>query len=542
MNKKLYLILLAGFLLYFVVSSHYISPDGTQYVSLGYNLWHQGVYVSNGSQFPDIIQPPLYPALSGFFTLFFNAELAGKAASLLFGLLLIMAVYRFAVYLKLPSAVVLGSAWITALHPALVAVSAQAVTESLYLLLLFWGIVYGWKVFRQPGNTKAAILGFIWLLAFLTRPEGLFFFTAHLFLGLVLVFRKKLRWLHVAGFVLPFLAGSLVYGMVVSAEVGHATLSPKLSYIRVQARMARFFHAHPKSTNLALTKNVREEMFKFSLSKDKTGLMVDELFFHPEQASQLADTKRGAKQWHMARIVRVLAEHLLANIRLTLSKLFHGMTFPLGYLLLLLIGLLLWRNERRGLLIYFAIMALPVFSFLISHVEERFLYGLVLLTVLPAGKGLAWISTAPFVKKITGADSGLQSVRGAALPLALLFVFSLPSYGRLAQKMQEKDYYYQAGQRLKTEIPGTVKIAASKPQAVFFAGKIFTVYPFASLGDLLVYLKQNKVRYLLLEDKDFKLRPAVRQLLVPGKGLRLIKKINVSSHRFYLLSVEEGEL
>jgi len=533
-----------GFLLrlYFVVSSHYISPDGTQYVSLGYNLWHHGAYVSNGSQFPDIIQPPLYPALSGIFTLFFTPELAGKVASLFFGLLLIMAVYHFGMYLKLPLPVVLGSAWITALHPALVAVSTQAVTESLYLLLLFYGIAYGWQVFRQPDKVKAAALGCVWLLAFLTRPEGLFFFIVHLILGLALVFRHKLRWMHIVSFVLPFFAGSLLYGAIASGEVGHFTLSPKLSYIRVQARMARFVKSHPPSANLALSKDARDDLFKFALSKDKTQLMVDEIFFHPEKAAQLQRKGDAPGRWSVGRIVQALAAHVFINIRLTLSKLIHGMTFPLIYLLLLLAGLIGWRNKRRDMLVYAVIMAFPVFSFLISHVEERFLYGLILLTVLPMGNGLAKISESPLFTKRAGAGGGLESIKSALLPIVLLLIFTLPGYRDLVQKMQAKTYYHQAGQIIKEEIPARAKIAATKPQAVFFAGKIFTVYPFASLGDLLVYLKHNKVRYLLLEDKDFKIRPDVPQLLAQNKRVRLLKKINVSSHRFYLLFVEEGEL
>ena len=58
----------------------------------------------------------------------------------------------------------------------------------------------------------------------------------------------------------------------------------------------------------------------------------------------------------------------------------------------------------------------------------------------------------------------------------------------------------------------------------------------------MVYLKHNKVRYLLLEDMDFKIRPDVQQLVALNKRVRVLKKINVSSHKFYLLFVEEGEL
>ena len=83
------------FRLIFIFTNHDLSPDGEHYVSLGYHLLHSGQYVSNGSQFPDIVQPPFYPFLLGVFSFVFEPVLAGKLISFLAGMSLIVAVYLF---------------------------------------------------------------------------------------------------------------------------------------------------------------------------------------------------------------------------------------------------------------------------------------------------------------------------------------------------------------------------------------------------------------------------------------------------------------
>jgi len=528
----LMLLLSAAFLLrlFYLLSYHYISPDGTQYAALAYNLAHYFSYVSNAGQFPDIIQPPLYPLLTAPFTLVLPAELAGKIVSLCFGLLLVYAVYRFSFFIKADKKLAFFSGWIVALHPGLISVSAQVVTESLYLFLLFTGFALGWVALKKKRIKSFIMLSVIWTLVFFTRPEGLVFFMAYFFLISVLVWFRKFPAKTLIAFLLPFLSGLMLLALVNFHTLGYITFSPKISFVNAQAKLFRFYQKNNKTKIKNLNPQALRHQALFSLAPDKKTLAADALLFKKMAAPQIDKPHGRAKKF---------SRFLLYNLINVLRKLKNGLTLPAGFLLLLLAGLyrLKFREQRR-LILYGLYMSAAVFGFILSHVEDRFLFALIPFTAVLMGRGLLIFYI--WLKKIF-LRYGRKRFGGLALSMlcaVLLFVASLPAYGRAAEKMAAKSYYYKAGLQLKKITLPASKVAAVVPQAVFFADLKYAVLPYASLKDLLLYLRKNKIRYILWEEKDQQMLPQFTKFIRQPQPNFEQSKFSVGRHQFYLLKLK----
>ncbi len=526
----------SGFILrlYFILTSHYISPDGTQYAGIGYNLLHFFSYRSNGAQFPDIVQPPLYPIFTGLFSWVFSLEYAAKFISLLFGILLIYGVYRFALYLKADKRFALAAAWLTALHPALVLVSSEAVTEALYLFLIFTGFATGWFYIKKQQPLLILLISFVWLCAFLTRAEGIAFFVSQFFIFLFAVWKKQNR-LHLLYFLLPFFIGTALYMQFTAQELGYRTPSPKLKLVRSHARLYNLF----KEELEQMPRQQQEWKVKYSLTPAGDELAANALLYRRwriEPSVQTAVKK--------APFFSSLVQRVIYNLKLIPMKIKNGFAFPLIFLLLLLMFLpVLVKIKKKtagteidGLeptfLWYLIFMSAGTLSFLVSHVEDRFLYGLLPFFVFPAADGLLLVHSfiTAKIKKDTFHKYSFSFI------VLIVFAGFIFSYSAIARKHHAKEYYYQAGLQLKQYVTERDTIAALMPQAVFYSAAKYSVLPFASLSRLLLYLKVNDVPLVLLEQKDINGLPIAKELL---ESLKIKAEFSAAGKKFYLLSLNE---
>ena len=532
-------VLSAGLLLrlYFLFSSHYISPDGTQYAGIGYNLLHFFTYQSNGAQFPDIVQPPLYPFFTGLFSWIFSLEYAAKFVSLVFGILLIYAVYRFALYLKSDNTYALAAAWITALHPALVLISSEAVTESVYLVWIMAGFATGWMYLKKQRPLLVLLSSFIWLAAFLTRAEGIAFFVIQFFVFSFIVWKKQNR-LHLLYFLLPFFIGMAVYMQFTAQELGYKTPSPKLKLIRSHARLHTLF----KEELEKMPRQQQEWRVKYSLTPAGNDLAANALLYRRWQVEPPVQPTVKKTSF-----VSLLSKRILDNVQYIPMKIKNGFAFPVVFLLLLFISLPVFVKIKKTntgsigsngnkpdkvFIFYLLFMGSGALSFLISHVEDRFLYALLPFLIFPAAEGVMLIYN--FINN----KSEHYFFRKYSFGFILLFVFAgfVFSYSAIAQKHHAKDYYYQAGVQLKHYVTKQDKIAAVMPQAVFFSGAKYSVLPFASLSRLLLYLRAKEVPFVLLEQKDINKLPVAKELL---STLNLKAELSAAGKKFYLLSLNE---
>lgn len=529
--------------LYFIISYHYISPDGTQYAMIGYNLFHHGEYQSNGSQFPDIIQPPLYPFATGLFTLIFSPELAGKMISLIFGILLIFAVYRFALFLRSDQSLALFSAAIIAMHPALISVSSQAVTESLYLFLLFSGFSCGW-LFIKTGEMKFALLTSVaYLFAFLTRPEGMVFFAVYFFILLIRLVQQKIAWRSVLLFLIPFVLGASLYIGLISQYIGYVTLSPKFTYMRGQARLKNYLQTLDRQAGRTSNPIELEERYKFSLTPDSTGFAADALFKRDLIMRNLSAAKAGSEKNGKQRFKNALTV-IGANLTQIVGRVIRGFWLPFPIAALILIGLFrLDLKKHRGLLIYGIIMSLAVFSFVLSHVEDRFLYPLTLFLAIPAGRGLRQVFR--WSRQLFSKTSLFHLKQKSAIYIALIvfFLLHLSYYSVIASRYKMKEYYHQSGLILAKFIPHNERVSATSPLTPFFAGLNYCTLPFASLEGVVKYLQKNKTKYILLEMEDRVNRPLLLGLLTPrhpeNRLIQAQNEFSAMGQHFYLYKLKD---
>ena len=151
-----------------------IENEGPFFVRLATNLLGGKGYLGMAG-IPDLSYAPLYPILIAAATPFTKSpELAGRIVSVLFGSLLVLPMYFLARQLYGRNTA-LVCATLTALHPVLIAYSAAVYNETVYLVLLAAGECAALYFLRLSTLKWEALTGLFFGLAYLTRPEAMFF-------------------------------------------------------------------------------------------------------------------------------------------------------------------------------------------------------------------------------------------------------------------------------------------------------------------------------------------------------------------------------
>jgi hypothetical protein len=120
-----------------------------------------------------IFYPPLYPYFIAVFYSLFGSLAAVKWAQVLLGALLVPAVGRAGARVFGERAGLLAAAWV-AFYPDLVWFSVHFWSETLYLVLLWWGFERLLAADRAPGWRPAALAGVVWGLGVLVRETSLY--------------------------------------------------------------------------------------------------------------------------------------------------------------------------------------------------------------------------------------------------------------------------------------------------------------------------------------------------------------------------------
>ncbi len=148
-----------------------VAPDGATYLDLARRFaagdWRNGFHPQ---------WSPFYPFVAGLVARFTgDVELAGKLVSVFAGVGLVALLYRF--YRQCYDA---ETAFVGAVGAAffvhLLNYSAQAMTESLYLLLLVASLHAGWRALRENSLKYCCLTGILLGLSYLTRPEAFGYF------------------------------------------------------------------------------------------------------------------------------------------------------------------------------------------------------------------------------------------------------------------------------------------------------------------------------------------------------------------------------
>jgi 4-amino-4-deoxy-L-arabinose transferase-like glycosyltransferase len=151
-----------------------LESEECEYTRLAQTLWehHRYVGLREGAQ---LVYPPLLPVLVAVgFSVTGSYETAGRGVAFLAGLALVLAAFGLAQHMY-GSRVAVIAATLAAGHPALIALSGAVYSECLYLPLMVGGAYFGLRCLEVGRLGSAIACGACFGLAYLSRPEALFY-------------------------------------------------------------------------------------------------------------------------------------------------------------------------------------------------------------------------------------------------------------------------------------------------------------------------------------------------------------------------------
>jgi len=151
-----------------------LQGDEAEYARLAENLVKRHGYLGM-REGPQVMYPPFFPALIAAASVVVESyEVGGRLITVLGGLMLIVAVFAVGTEMYGRGIGLLAAA-LAACHPVLIALSGAMVSESVYLPLTLSGTYFGLRALESRGWGSAVSCGILFGLAYLTRPDGLFY-------------------------------------------------------------------------------------------------------------------------------------------------------------------------------------------------------------------------------------------------------------------------------------------------------------------------------------------------------------------------------
>jgi len=522
------------------------APQEIRYVTIAQGILAGHGFAGIDTRFPDLIQPPVFPALLAVWLAVFRDPLfAARSLSIAAGVLLVLPVAALTRRI-LGRAAARRAAFLVAVYPLLIHISGICMTEPTFALFIALAALCLLSAVEGKREVRNALLaGALLGMGFLTRPEGLAYLGAAgamLFLDAWLSHRRPVgRALALAA--LPaaaFLALAAPYWIWLHGETGRWLIAPKalLSQVHNSIMAEGVEEKWPERYG----SRVFYERVKFGLNEEGTGLRSDEAF----RTYGLLPGPGGANPTKALPGKLLDVGHLtgivLKNLRqLYLDTLKYGLVLPTLLLGFLVLGVTSrpWLSgaPRRGhsLLVWF-ILAGGSWAF--SYVQPRFLYPAVIFLMPWMAEG--WARTEEWLATSVGPS---PSVVGRflsrswkwILPLvvaAACLVHVIPPVQIFSSMWAE---HRVAGMRLRESgaEPGTVM--ALTPVTAFYAGMRFDVLPYADLDRVLAYARMRGVRYLVADMAEFPTdRPQLMALLDPDqapRGLEVSVDINADPER-----------
>lgn len=380
---------------------------------------------------------PFYPLLVAFVHLATqNWEIAAYAVSILLGAFALVPLYALTKDLFGERAG-LWSVALFALHPLLVDISADIMTEGTYFFCALTTITATWFAIRKKTIALGAIVGLFGCLAYLTRPEGLVLtgVLTLILLGTSVILLLRGRRDGLKGFgaiallIAIFLVGSAPYLLWARRQTGHWVISAKPT--------VQVFHG--------LTPQSPPETQPHDPLPPPEGQPPKYLSKNKEFRRDLGDAF--GPLWNIVR--------------------FSARSFSLVPILGLSTFILFLRRHRPSLWPSFFIlvltgvlMAMPAYLHIVDDHPMSYRYFLLPGCLLFGWAGLGIQALAHFVGSWGG-----SWIRPTLMGTALLGM-ALPSF---RHRRAEDRPLREAGQRIRDLAPTGVPVAASDERIVYYA-------------------------------------------------------------------------
>ena len=510
---------------YWVVHhSAVLSADGGEYARIAENLLRRGSYTGL-FEGPELMFPPFFPvllALSTFFT--GSIDIAARLIPFLAGVLLVPVVFALGRVMYGPR-VALGAAALIALHPVLIDLSGSAYSESIYLLLMFAGLYCALRALDSGSLALTVCCGTLFGLAFLTRPEALFY----PFVVLVVMLSTDLgtRWARrfaVRSICLfaPIVILTAPYAAYISRETGSLRLEGKsiMNYTIGERRNAGI---PPHEAALGIGPNLSEDGPQLSPnhfiaaarrapsarelasywveSARRNKKTLPDLLLSPPFGSLLVIGLMVlglfSRPWHRPRAVQ---EAVLIGV-------------ALGHLLLLL-GLHLIRTT-------YLLPLMAVLLFWVSKgVDEAARWGM----------GTARRALAAYRPPARWLDASIRCVLIAALVVQALWGMR---WGTFDDQGPNTRLLKDVGVWLDHYRPGDKRIMTLHPTVAYYSAGILLLMPVTTASLALQYVHLKRPDFIVLFDRDGAIAAYLRQWLddgIPDKAASIIYRASSASH------------
>jgi len=538
--------------LFYIRGPRVVWGDEPFYLWLGRN-WLTG----HGYQFLgliDVHHPPLYPLLSGLlYLLTRNLEVASDILYLIFGPLLVLPMYGLGRRLYGPGAGLLAGLLVALWPPFNAAVPWWGtMTEPpfyFFVALGLWAAVVAAGLGSgvadaAPGNSGGSSLsqevmssGSVWAwglaglafgLAYLTRPEGIWYAPTVGGALLIVVWLQRVPWRRwLAGgalFAVGFMFCFTPYAIHTRLHTGNWMISEKVG-ITFQDAMT-----------LARGDIAGHDRILWQL--DSSGKQV---FFFSRESFHLS----------MLDQIRANPRHyagtLYLNVRTMLREFFGVEGFPPVFLPLLGLGLFGlawgWRRLYGELLLLAAL--LPPLTFLLFFIFTRYLSPLLFPMLLWTGLGLErlcdWLE-GTLLRALPRLNLGwrkfARSLPVLAVALILLFIHSQVSASVTATQAVRPEHR-TAGEWLATHAPADAIVMSRYPAIAFYADRHWLPSPHSDYEAALRYAAANHASYWVVDGNEASIRPQLAFLARgnPPPELELVYSVPTSGKPVYVYRI-----
>lgn len=505
--------LAAGVRIYLFAFTYIISRDGVVYLRLG-------EYFKQGNLAKGLAHDyhPLYSTLiTAFSYLLPDSPLGGQIISIIAGSLLVVPIFYLGRDLFNES-IGFVSGLLVAFHPYLARISADVLSDPLYILLFVTATCLGWKALKTKSLLGFFLTGVFTALAYLTRPEGIGVLLVVGFWILIIERSASSYRRNLTAFVL------LVFGFLILA-------SPYLVYLREDT--GHWILTRKKSMKGLIGIEKRSSDLKNLMNQEAK---CERRLFQPRPAMSRS------KDVEKRRLVLISSTYLedlgkFFHLLMRFSGTFHPLLF-----LFLLIGISKSRAVARfdkgdWFILSFYFLYLPVLYLLflnVGYVSRRHWLPLVAIGLFWAAIGIQksqnWI-----VQKTLKSNRGtrLSSGRVFTTVMVLTLVILLPK--TLKPQRHDKVWMKKAGIWIAKNSPPDPRIMSNDPRVAYYAGGVNIAIPHGKTFQGIENLAgEEGVDFIVLDtDRIGKSEPDL--LLEGSKGLALVHQFAGRSGRKTLI-------
>jgi len=474
--------------------------DTVVYSRLGKNLIEFGRYAFGENYNMGVFFPPGYPILIGLFNLLFHdLFFTAKFVSLILGMASIILAYLIGKELYNKEAG-LFAAVLFAFYPILIIVSVQGYSDAPFFAFLLLTLYFYLKTHREDNYVQSAVLGLITGITYLIRPEAMFVLILP-FLQIFGIFGERIgfsrrRLVH---FVITFALFATVispYMIFIKNYTGKFTLSGKSNISILLGKLSgdRNYHQIVNAPD-----NVYDTV-AFALNESKTELMG----------------------WSR-HINLSLKDYILGDMRGFIKRYQKNMTQEIQVLIKLLVPFILpfffsffyrdlLKDEKKIFFLILPLIFLAIYPMFVVIEKQSMLIVLFLLIFSSGGFPLSRETLNKLGEYYGIQDSRLFRLFGRYikhLMIIMLIAGSLlylkfSTFEHHDKAHAKPEEHKRAGYYLKAKLNPDyeeLNIMSKFPYVSFYSNSRFTMIPYASVDDVVLFAKKYNVDFIVVDER-----------------------------------------